>query len=66
MSNTYPYEVNFEFKNQNYFQVEPTEGSLRGNSKLDVKISHSFLRVSEGGGKIEENLKLKIKNGKKI
>lgn len=66
LTNIHPYEVHFMFKNQNYFQVEPAEGILKGNSRMEIGVIHCFLRASEGGGKIEEILKLKIKNGRKL
>ena len=39
---------------------------MQPNSKLEVKIVHNFLGLPEGGGRVEESMKLKILNGSKI
>ena len=51
---------------ESLFKFNPPKGVMEPNSKLEVKIVHNFLGLPEGGGRVEENVKLKVFNGVKI
>ena len=48
------------------FKFTPSKGIVEPNGKAEIKIIHDFTGLPEGGGRMEESIKLKIHNGVRI
>lgn len=59
-------EYCFHFEKESLFKMNPWKGKIGPNGREEIKIVHDFLGIAEGGGKAEEIIKLKIKNGVKL
>lgn len=66
--NSYPYPVEFVFQTEkdSVFKFVPNRGTVSALKKTEIKIHHDFLDLPEGGGRVEESVKLKVANGVKI